>query len=172
MLRTIALCYRDFKGWPPPGTHSRFVDEVPYEDLSRDLTLVAITGIEDPLRPGVHEASHHLSPRGCNNQDLYWRQHSNRSIDRHSVRYLPFSAPPACRNASRSSPVLARSSPEDKKILIETLHSLGEIVDVTGGGTNDGPALKTANVGVSMGFAGTEVTKRLLTSFSWMTTSL
>ena len=55
--------------------------------------------------------------------------------------------------------VLARSSPEDKKILVETLRDLGEIVGVTGDGTNDGPALKTANVGFSMGIAGTEVAK-------------
>ncbi len=55
--------------------------------------------------------------------------------------------------------VLARSSPEDKKLLVETLKSLGEIVGVTGDGTNDGPALKTAHVGFSMGIAGTEVAK-------------
>ncbi len=55
--------------------------------------------------------------------------------------------------------VLARSSPEDKKILVETLKGLGEVVGVTGDGTNDGPALKTANVGFSMGIAGTEVAK-------------
>ena len=55
--------------------------------------------------------------------------------------------------------VLARSSPEDKKILVETLKMIGEIVSVTGDGTNDGPALKTANVGFSMGIAGTEVAK-------------
>lgn len=55
--------------------------------------------------------------------------------------------------------VLARSSPEDKKLLVETLRSLGEIVGVTGDGTNDGPALKTADVGFSMGIAGTEVAK-------------
>lgn len=55
--------------------------------------------------------------------------------------------------------VLARSSPEDKKILVEHLKSMGEVVGVTGDGTNDGPALKTANVGFSMGIAGTEVAK-------------
>jgi Ca2+-transporting ATPase len=55
--------------------------------------------------------------------------------------------------------VLARSSPEDKKILVTKLKELGEIVGVTGDGTNDGPALKTANVGFSMGIAGTEVAK-------------
>ena len=56
--------------------------------------------------------------------------------------------------------VLARSSPEDKKILVKTLRSLGEIVGVTGDSTNDGPALKTAHVGFSMGIAGTETAKK------------
>ncbi|KAG2107693.1 HAD-like domain-containing protein [Suillus discolor] len=56
--------------------------------------------------------------------------------------------------------VLARSSPEDKKILVEKLYALGEIVAVTGDSPNDGPALKTAHVGFSMGIAGTEATKQ------------
>jgi P-type Ca2+ transporter type 2C len=49
-LRTIALCYPDF--WRAGPTESDFQsdDEVSYEYLSRNLTLVAITGIEDPLR--------------------------------------------------------------------------------------------------------------------------
>lgn len=55
--------------------------------------------------------------------------------------------------------VLARSSPEDKRILVERLKALGETVAVTGDGTNDGPALKTADVGFSMGISGTEVAK-------------
>lgn len=55
--------------------------------------------------------------------------------------------------------VLARSSPEDKKLLVDTLKHLGEVVGVTGDGTNDSPALKSANVGFSMGIAGTEVAK-------------
>lgn len=55
--------------------------------------------------------------------------------------------------------VLARSSPEDKKILVDHLKLMGEVVAVTGDGSNDGPALKAANVGFSMGIAGTEVAK-------------
>jgi Ca2+-transporting ATPase len=54
--------------------------------------------------------------------------------------------------------VLARSSPEDKRILVTRLKALGEIVAVTGDGTNDAPALKAANVGFSM-VSGTEVAK-------------
>src|SRR5690606_11404030 len=55
--------------------------------------------------------------------------------------------------------VLARSSPKDKTIVVKRLQELGEIVAVTGDGTNDGPALKMADVGFSMGIAGTEVAK-------------
>ncbi|KAJ1895491.1 hypothetical protein LPJ81_004947 [Coemansia sp. IMI 209127] len=55
--------------------------------------------------------------------------------------------------------VLARSSPEDKRMLVEWLRTHDEVVSVTGDGTNDGPALKAANVGFSMGIAGTEVAK-------------
>ena len=53
--------------------------------------------------------------------------------------------------------VLARSSPEDK--LVDTLRKAGEVVAVTGDGTNDAPALKLADVGFSMGIAGTEVAR-------------
>ncbi|KAG9048428.1 hypothetical protein FS837_012876 [Tulasnella sp. UAMH 9824] len=55
--------------------------------------------------------------------------------------------------------VLARSFPEGKKILVEKLKPLGEYRWVTGDNTNDGPALKTANIGFSMGITGTEVAK-------------
>lgn len=55
-LRTIALCYRDFESWPPKGQEHHASDEVPYEVLAKDMTLIALTGIEDPLRPGVREA--------------------------------------------------------------------------------------------------------------------
>jgi len=55
--------------------------------------------------------------------------------------------------------VLARSSPTDKFILVRRLRALGEVVAVTGDGTNDAPALKEADVGLSMGICGTQVAK-------------
>jgi Ca2+-transporting ATPase len=54
MLRTIALCYRDFEKWPPADMDP--AEEVPYTYLAQDLTLIGVTGIEDPLRPGVRDA--------------------------------------------------------------------------------------------------------------------
>lgn len=54
--------------------------------------------------------------------------------------------------------IIARARPMDKKRLVEALQRKGDVVAVTGDGTNDAPALKTANVGLSMG-DGTSVAK-------------
>ena len=53
--------------------------------------------------------------------------------------------------------VLARSSPEDKFILVTGLRQLNEVVAVTGDGSNDAPALKKSNVGFAMHLAGTQL---------------
>ena len=54
--------------------------------------------------------------------------------------------------------IISRARPMDKKRLVETLQEIGQVVAVTGDGTNDAPALKAAHVGLSMG-DGTSVAK-------------
>lgn len=135
------------------------------------MTLIGIFGIEDPLRKGVHEAVIKCQRAGvtvkmCTGDSAL----TARSIATQCGIFTPggiIMEGSIFRSLSRADmeevvprlQVLARSSPEDKRRLVETLQSLGEIVGVTGDGTNDGPALKTAHVGFSMGIAGTEVAK-------------
>ncbi|KAH9021979.1 calcium-translocating P-type ATPase [Lactarius hengduanensis] len=174
-LRTIALCYRDSPCWPPQGARLLGKDEamgqVDYDDLTTDLTLICIAAIEDPLRSGVREAVADCGKAGvrvkmCTGDNVL----TARSIAQQCGIYTPGGivmegprfrtlSPGVMKAIVPRLQVLARSSPEDKRILVKTLKELGEVVGVTGAGTDDGPTLKAGHVGFSMGIAGVELAK-------------
>jgi len=140
------------------------------------LILDAIVGIKDPLRPGVKDAVEQ-----CQRAGVTVRMVTGDNVT--TARAISISCGiltdefindkescmegPIFRKLSKDErykivpklKVLARSSPEDKRILVETLKKQGEVVAVTGDGTNDAPALKLADVGFSMGISGTEVAR-------------
>jgi len=59
----------------------------------------------------------------------------------------------------KTTSIVARSNPNDKTLIVAALQASGEIVAVTGDGTNDASALRKADIGLSMGKSGTELAK-------------
>lgn len=171
-LRTISLCYRDFESWPPPALRrGEGKGEILFEDLFQKMTFGSMVGIQDPLREGVAEAVQLCQMAGVvvrmvTGDNKITAQAIAKECGILQADSLVMEGPDF-RNLSKLQQneiipklhVLARSSPEDKRILVKRLKELGGTVAVTGDGTNDAPALKTADVGFSMGIAGTEVAK-------------
>ncbi|ROW08442.1 hypothetical protein VMCG_03140 [Cytospora schulzeri] len=172
-LRTIGIVYKDLDKWPPPRARRADgeKDEINVEALFNNMIFVGMVGIKDPLREGVPEAV-----RDCQKAGVVVRMVTGdnkltaRAIAEDCGILQPDSIVlegPEFRNMPLSEQedilprlhVLARSSPEDKRTLVGLLKSKGETVAVTGDGTNDAPALRLADVGFSMGIAGTEVAK-------------
>jgi Ca2+-transporting ATPase len=170
-LRTIALCYKDFEVWPPEGAMLDEEGLVTYDSLAKDMTLLAITAIEDPLRPGVREAvtacgmagvmvkmvtgDNVLTAKSIATQCGIFTE-GGIVMEGPEFRKLNISE---MMEVVPRLQVMARCSPEDKKVLVECLKSMDHVVACTGDGTNDSPALKSANVGLSMGISGTEVAR-------------
>jgi len=169
-LRTIGIVYRDFERWPPRHA-KRDGNQVVFEDIFKKMTFIGLVGIQDPLRDGVTEAV-----KECQRAGVIVRMVTGdnkltaQAIAKDCGILEPDSVVmegPEFRNLSKMEQneiiprlrVLARSSPEDKRILVRRLKDMGDVVAVTGDGTNDAPALRLADVGFSMGIAGTEVAK-------------
>ncbi|KAI7835045.1 PMCA-type calcium-translocating P-type ATPase, partial [Kickxella alabastrina] len=170
-LRTIGMAYRDFETFDEANL-AQLESDVEWRE-SAGLVCLGIFAIEDPLREGVTDAV-----RRCQNAGIIVRMVTGdnvltaRAIATQCGIFTPGMGGivlegPKFRKLTPEQmefiiprlQVLARSSPEDKRMLVEWLRTHGEVVSVTGDGTNDGPALKAANVGFSMGIAGTEVAK-------------
>lgn len=172
-LRAIALLYRDYEQWPPRGAAVLPEDssKADFDSIFKGLTFLGVFGIQDPLRAGVEDAV-----LACKKAGVFVRMvtgdniNTAKAIASECGIFTPGGIAmegPVFRKLSERQmdqvlprlQVLARSSPNDKKVLVSNLKRLGETVAVTGDGTNDAPALKTADVGFSMGIAGTEVAK-------------
>lgn len=165
-LRTICISHRDFPAGALPNDLQSMTD-APEEEL----IVSAICGIQDPLRPDVTEAI-----RDCKRAGIMVRMVTGDNI--HTASAIakqcgimteggvalegPVFRKMSADELSKILPqlqVLARSSPDDKYRLVNLLKDRSEVVGVTGDGTNDAPALRAADVGMSMGIAGTDLAK-------------
>lgn len=170
-LRPLALAYRDFEDWPPHKPTENHDSQPRIHDLLHNMTLVSLVGLQDPLRPDVV-----TSVQQCQSAGVFVRMvtgdnfETAKAIAKECGIYTSGGIAmdgPTFRKLSPAQldlvlprlQVLARSSPEDKRILVLRLRAQWEIVAVTGDGTNDALALKAANVGFAMGIAGTDVAK-------------
>ncbi|XP_074499485.1 plasma membrane calcium-transporting ATPase 2 isoform X5 [Sebastes fasciatus] len=178
-LRTICVAYRDFSSDPEPSWDEE-------NNILNDLTAICVVGIEDPVRPEVPDAILKCQRAGitvrmvtgdnintaraiaikcgiihpgedfiCIDGKEFNRRIRNEKGEVEQERIDKVW--PKLR-------VLARSSPTDKHTLVKgiidsTVAEQRQVVAVTGDGTNDGPALKKADVGFAMGIAGTDVAK-------------
>ncbi|KAJ3596271.1 hypothetical protein NHX12_002680 [Muraenolepis orangiensis] len=179
-LRTICLAYRDF---PPEEGEPDWDDEA---GILTALTCICVVGIEDPVRPEVPDAIRKCQRAGITVRMVTGDNiHTARAIATKCGILVPgddflclegkeFNR--RIRNELSEIEqeridkiwpklrVLARSSPTDKHTLVKgIIDSMvldqRQVVAVTGDGTNDGPALKKADVGFAMGIAGTDVAK-------------
>ncbi|XP_030639396.1 plasma membrane calcium-transporting ATPase 3a isoform X2 [Chanos chanos] len=178
-LRTICIAYRDLPAEPHPDWDNE-------ADIITNLTCITVVGIEDPVRPEVPEAIRKCQRAGItvrmvtgDNINTARAIAAKCGIIQPGDDFICMEGKDFNRRIRNEKGeveqeridkiwpklrVLARSSPTDKHTLVKgiidsTIVEQRQVVAVTGDGTNDGPALKKADVGFAMGIAGTDVAK-------------
>ncbi len=175
-MRTLAFAHAPL----PAGTpeHEEGLHEW-RDTLEASLIYVAFVAIRDPLRDDVKAALAECQQAGIEvkmvtgdnvetaraiGYEIGLVERGDEPIDTEggailtSPRFNQLSDEELTKELPRMR-ILARARPLDKFRLVRLLQELGEVVAVTGDGTNDAPALKKADVGLAMGIAGTEVAK-------------
>jgi P-type Ca2+ transporter type 2C len=137
----------------------------------RDLEFLSLVAIRDPLRPEVAEAIKQAKASGIRvlmltgdhkttaksiAQEIGLLEPGARCLEERELANL---SEAEFAEAVRETAVFARLTPKTKYRITQTLQDQGEIVAMTGDGVNDAPALKRADVGVSMGLVGTDVAR-------------
>ncbi len=160
--RTLAVAYRplDVTTVQEVGPH-----------LEHALVHAGLVGIVDPARPEAATAIRQAHGAGIRvvmitgdhpltasriAQDLGIRDREPVAVTGAELDRLD---EPGFREIVRHRSVFARVTPEQKLRIVDALQADGQVVAMTGDGVNDAPALKSADIGVAMGLAGTQVTK-------------
>jgi len=143
----------------------------PSESSLTRLTFLGFLGLMDPPAPGVKDAIKRLRTAGLRTIMLTGDQRStaeavgrelgvlaagDQAIDSRELQALE---PGELDHRLPGISTFSRISPEDKLTIVEAFQRQGAIVAMLGDGVNDAPALRKADVGVSMGIRGTDVAK-------------
>lgn len=139
------------------------------ENIERDMTFVGLAGMIDPPREDVSESLRECDKAGI---DVKMVTGDNAATARAIAKDIDLSSNPKVVTGKEISrmddkelddaisdvDIFARTHPEDKLRIVESLQNHEEVVAMTGDGINDAPAVKKADVGISMGEKGTDVT--------------
>jgi len=161
-LRTIAVAFCDVDDVEAV----RGLEDAPTPEMA--LTFIGVLGIRDPPREEVPDAVRKCQQAGITvrmitGDNLLTAKSISREIgiltDGCAIEGPDFRRldPDGQKEVLKTMQVMARCSPQDKLTMVRRLKEMGEVVAVTGDGTNDAPALKEADVGLSMGITGTSV---------------
>jgi Ca2+-transporting ATPase len=163
-LRTLGVAYRAL----PPG---EFENAEAGQQLERDLVFAGLIGMIDPPRAEAKEAvalaraagirpmmitGDHPVTAGVIAAEL--GVSSDRKVC--TGADLGKMTDDVLRTTVQDTSVYARVSPDQKLRLVKALQQSNAIVAMTGDGVNDAPALRTADIGVAMGIAGTDVSRQ------------
>lgn len=163
--RTLAFAYA-------LGTED-YQDDLDVKKYTANLTWLGFVAITDPIRSEVPQAVAMCNKAGIEVKMITGDSHLTALEIAHEIGLLPpddydsYILGPDFRamddeqalTAIRKAKVVARARPQDKQRIVQLLQSDGQVVAVTGDGTNDAPALKQAQVGLAMGKIGTSVAK-------------
>ena len=156
------------------GFAYRILDQVPKDDeenVEYDLTFIGAVGMIDPPRTEVAESIRVCREAGIRTvmitgdhkvtavaiaKELDILRDGDTAV---SGEELDQMSDDELDRAVKTAVVFSRVSPSDKLRIIESLKRNGEVCAMTGDGVNDSPALKAADIGVSMGITGTDVAK-------------
>ena len=167
-MRTLALAYKDAD--PDEQSFDRRTDDL----VANNLIFLCAVAISDPIRPDVADAVRSCMDAGIDikivtgdtpataieigRQLGLWKDTDQKDFNHISgTDFEKLSDMEALRRIPMIK-IMSRARPMDKERLVRLQQSVGEVVAVTGDGTNDAPALKAAQVGLSMG-DGTTVAK-------------
>lgn len=186
-LRTLCIAYRSISkadgdrkesATMEDGSVASIYNYANADYIEKDLTLICLVGIMDPLRPGVTNAVERCKRAGITVRMVTGDNKITAVAIAKDCGILPSDISedvmdkyvitgPEFRKLTDTEldaildtlQVIARAAPKDKYRLVKRLKYYNHTVAATGDGSNDAPQLKAADVGLAMGIAGTEVAK-------------